>query len=143
MRARDEQVNLVSRNQIQNYFACPSPLNHTFVSIMLEQFLPLRLGPTVGVGLALPKHVGQWTAATLPQCWLLGALLVLAALLLAIILEGASGNSATGFPQRVASGELHPANRAPKSVHMRFVGSLEEGHFYVISFLRLMDRKPA
>ena len=27
---------------------------------------------------------------------------------------------------------------APKSVHMRFVGSLEEGHFYVSSFLWLM-----
>ena len=27
---------------------------------------------------------------------------------------------------------------APTSVHMRFVGSLEEGHFYVSSFLWLM-----
>ena len=28
-------------------------------------------------GIQSPNLVGQWTAATLPQCWLLGALLVL------------------------------------------------------------------
>jgi hypothetical protein len=32
---------------------------------------------------------------------------------------------------------------APKSVHLRFVGSLEEGHFCASLRLRLMCRKPA
>jgi hypothetical protein len=32
---------------------------------------------------------------------------------------------------------------APKSVHLRFVGSLEEGHFYASFRLRPMCRKPA
>jgi hypothetical protein len=32
---------------------------------------------------------------------------------------------------------------APKSVHMRFVGSLEKGHFYISSFLWLMCRNAA
>src|SRR5262249_21201211 len=32
---------------------------------------------------------------------------------------------------------------APKSVHMRFVGTLEEGHFCVSSFMWQMCRRPA
>ena len=32
---------------------------------------------TAPVGIQSPNLIGRWTSATLPQCWLLGALLVL------------------------------------------------------------------
>lgn len=37
---------------------------------------PAAVKPSTA-GIQSPNFVGQWTAATLPQCWLLGALLVL------------------------------------------------------------------
>jgi hypothetical protein len=44
-----------------------------------------------------------------------------------------------GAPPVPSNPDASPEKRsAPKSVHMRFVGSLEEGHFYVSSFLWLM-----
>jgi hypothetical protein len=49
--------------------------------IALEAACVYWLGPggavRVPAGIDSPNLVGQWTAATLPQCWLLGALLVL------------------------------------------------------------------
>ena len=51
------------------------------LAIVLEGACVYWLGaarPTPpSAGIQSPNFVGQWTAATLPQCWLLGALLVL------------------------------------------------------------------
>jgi hypothetical protein len=51
------------------------------LAIILEGACVYWLGaarPTPpSAGIQSPNLVGQWTAATLPQCWLLGALLVL------------------------------------------------------------------
>jgi hypothetical protein len=51
------------------------------LTIILEGACVYWLGaarPTPpSAGIQSPNLVGQWTAATLPQCWLLGALLVL------------------------------------------------------------------
>jgi hypothetical protein len=51
------------------------------LAIILEGACVYWLGaarPTPpSAGIQSPNFVGQWTAATLPQCWLLGALLVL------------------------------------------------------------------
>ncbi len=51
------------------------------LAIILEGACVYWLGPAAvkpsPAGIQSPNVVGQWTAATLPQCWLLGALLVL------------------------------------------------------------------
>jgi len=44
-----------------------------------------------------------------------------------------------GAPPVPSNPDASPEKRsAPKSMHIRFVGSLEEGHFLVSSFLWLM-----
>jgi hypothetical protein len=51
------------------------------LAIILEGACVYWLSPAAArpstAGVQSPNVVGQWTAATLPQCWLLGALLVL------------------------------------------------------------------
>jgi hypothetical protein len=78
----------------------------TLLAITLEGACVYRLGSarvaTVPAGFQSPNLVGQWTAATLAQCWLLGALLVLGYRVSAMLVPAQSWGRAEALSNRRA-----------------------------------------